>query len=319
MGQKVKNNVNQKFLTYLFFLLIAVAIWYLNALNKDYTANLRFAVKYTDLPEDKVLANTPPNYLFLTIQAQGFTLLKYRLGLILSPIMLEASYNTMRRKTNSPNGEYYLTPQSMISRIAAQLRSDVDLKYISPDTLNFHFTETVRREIPVKPVLQLQFEKDFLPKGKMLVEPAIVTVTGPQTVVDTMQYVYTRAKAFRRLKNTLRTSIELQFISQLRYSASEVNIIQAIERHTAASIAVPIETINMPEGLTMRLFPGTVTVNCLVPVTDYEKLQPHLFRIVVDYNSTDNQSKVRATILRTPDYVTDVKFHPINVDFIIEK
>jgi hypothetical protein len=323
LGQRIKNNMNHEFLTYLVFLLIAIVVWYLNALNKDYTADLKFTVKYTDLPEDKVLVNTPPEYLTLTINAQGFTLLKYRLGLIFYPVTLDANYQTLRRNSNAPQGEYFLATQSVFDRIAAQLSSDVKLRLVAPDTLKFLFSETIRKDIPVKSALQLQFEKGFLPRGDMLIEPREVTVTGPQALIDTMQYVYTQVKVFKKLKDTLKTSISLQPVNRLRYSISGVNIVQAIERHTEATISVPIEPVNVPDGLTMKVFPGSVTINCMVPVSDYEKLQPYMFRPVADYASIkdvkDNQAKVKVTIMRTPDYVTDVKFHPKNVDFIIEK
>ena len=323
MGQKVKRNINKEFLTYLVFLFIAVIIWYLNALNEDYTAELKFAVKYTDLPEDKVLANVPPERLFLTINAHGFTLLKYRLGMIFSPIAMEASYNTLRRKSDLSNDEYYIVTQSALNRISAQLRSDIELRYVYPDTLNFVFTETINKDIFVKPAIKVQYEKGFLPKGSPIIEPQKVTVTGPKTVLDTMQFVYTRTKLFKNIRDTLRISIDLQPVQQLRYSANEVNILQAIQRYTEASIVAPIDPINMPEGMTMIVFPGSVTVNCLVPVADYEKLQPYMFRAVVDYNSVkdaaDNQTKARVAIIRTPDYVTNLDFHPNSVDFIIEK
>ena len=323
-GQKIKNNVNQDFLTYLVFLLIAIVIWYLNALNKDYSADLKFAVKYTDLPEDKALANSPPEYLTLNISAQGFTLLKYRWGLIFNPVTVEASYQTLRKKNNSPQGEYYyISTQSISDRIASQFGSDVRLKSVIPDTLNFLFSETVRKKIPVKSTLQMQFEKGFFPKGDMQIEPAEITLSGPKALVDTMQYVYTRTKVFKKLKDTLKASIELQSIHQLRYSVNEVQIVQVIERYTEASITAPIEPVNLPEGLTMKVFPGTVIINCMVPVSDYEKLQPYMFRAVVDYISImdvkDHQSKARVALLRTPEYVTDVKFNPKNIDFIIEK
>jgi hypothetical protein len=189
--------------------------------------------------------------------------------------------------------------------------------------LTFLFSETIRKDVAVKPALRLQFEKGFLPKGAMLVEPAKVTVTGPKALADTMQYVYTRAKTFRKLKDTFRATVELQPVRQLRYSSGEVSIVQVIERHTEAAIQVAIEPVNLPRELTMRFFPGTVTVNCMVPISDYEKLQPYMFRAVVDYASIrdvkDNQAKAKVTLSRAPDYVTDVKFHPKNVDFIIEK
>jgi hypothetical protein len=284
---------------------------------------MKFAVKYVDLPEDKVLVNTPPEHLTLTINAQGFTLLKYRLGLIFYPVAVEANYRNLRKRNGSARGEYYLATQSMFDRIAAQLSADVKLRLIAPDTLKFQFSETVRKKIPVKPALQLQFEKGFLPRGKMLVEPAEITVTGPQTIIDTMQYAYTRTKIFKKLKDAIRTSIDLQPVHKLRYSVNEVRVVQAVERHTEATVAVPVEALNLPDGLTMKVFPGTVTVSCMVPVADYEKLQPYMFRAVVDYMSVkdvkDRQAKVKVAILRSPDYVTDVKYYPKNVDFIIEK
>jgi len=323
LGQKIKSGVNQKFLTYLVFLLIAIAIWYLNALNKDSTADLKFTVKYTDLPEDKVLTNTPPEHLTLTIYAQGYILLQYRLGMIFNPISMEASYRTLRKESKSPQGEYYISTQTAFDRIAAQLRSDVNLKQVAPDTLKLLFSETIRKDLPVKPALQLQFEKDFLPKGGMHIEPAKVTVTGPKTTMDTMQYVYTKTKVFKKLKETIRISIDLQPVHQLRYSANEVQIEQVIERYAEATIVAPIEPVNLPEGLTMKVFPGTITINCMVPVSDYEKLQPYMFRAVVDYisirDAKDNQTKAKVDIVRSPDYVTNIKFHPTNVDFIIEK
>ena len=319
-GQKIRSSVSQEFLTYLVFLLIAVAIWYLNALNKDYTGNLELTVKYTDLPADKVLVGAPPERLTLTVNAPGFVLLKYRFGLIY-PVALDANYQSLRKADFPAQGEYYILTQSqsVSDKIAAQLSPDVTLKMISPDTLKFQFSETIRKTIPVKSAIHLQFEKGFLPRGAMSIEPKEITVVGPHAIIDTMQYVYTRSKVFKKMKDVLRVPIDLQPVPQLRYSVDEVNIVQTIERYTEATITASIEPINVPQGLTMKFFPGTVTVNCMVPVADYEKLQPYMFRAVVDYTSVKDQAKAKVALLRTPDYVADVKFQPKNVDFIIEK
>ena len=320
LGQKIKSSISREFLTYLVFLLIAVTIWYLNALNKDYLDDLKITVKYTDLPADKVLVNTPPEYVTLTVNAPGFTLLKYRLGLIFNSVSLDASYQTLRKINRSTQGEYFILTQSVFDKIAAQLSSDVSLRMVTPDTLIFQFSETIRKKIPVKSALQLQFEKGFLPKGSMTIDPREVTVQGPQAVIDTMHYVYTRSKVFKKLNDDLRISIDLQPVHQLQYSVAEVNVVQVIERHTEAAITVPIEPVNLPKGLTMKVFPGTVTVNCMVPVADYEKLQPYMFRAVVDYAGIkDDQAKAKVALTRTPYNVADVKFQPKNVDFIIEK
>ena len=317
LDRKLKSIVGREFFTYAFFFLIAVVIWYFNALNKDYTADLNFKVTYTELPEDKVLVSSPPSRLALTVNAQGFTLLKYRMGLTFYPIALEANYRTLRR--NGPAGKYYMTTESVFDKIAGQLGPNVSLRQAVPDTLYFLFSETVKKDIPVKTLLNLQFEKGFLPKGNMEINPKSVTVAGPQAIIDTMKYVYTRRKNYKRLNETLSTRLNLQQVDMLRYSVSEVNITQVIERHTEATVTVPVEPINLPLGLTMKTFPGTVTVSCMVPVSDFEKLQPYMFRVVADYAGAENQNKLRITLARSPDYVSDIRFHPKNVDYLIEK
>ena len=318
--QKLRTKVNSEFLTYLLFLVIAIVIWYLNALNKDYTAEQKFKVRYVNLPEDKVVVKTPKNYLMLTVNAQGFTLLKYRLGLIIYPISIDAGYQSLRQ---SSTGNYYIDPQTIFGKISAQMSSDVRLQHIQSDTLKFLFSEMVQKIVPVKVQSQLQFEKSFLPIGDMKVTPTEIIVAGPGVIVDTMQYVYTKAKSFKRLKDTLRAELALQPIEMLKYSNPEIKIMQPVERHTEASITVHIEPINLPEDLKIKTFPGTVTVNCLVPVSYYEKLQPYMFHATVDYFSIrdirDNQTKTRVSLTKSPDYVSDVRFHPKSVDYILEK
>ena len=321
LSKKIKSLVGREFFTYLVFLLIAVVIWYFNALSKDYTTALHFKVKYTGLPENKVLVKAPPDRLELTIDAQGFTLLKYQLGLILYPITLNVSEQTLRSKSFMNTGEYFITTQTVFNKIAEQLSSDIKLKSVSPDTLHFLLSETTGKSVAVKPVLDLYFEKEFLPKGEIKISPESITVAGPHAVIDTMRYVYTRPKTFKKLKDTLRTNLELQAVPLLKYSASEVSVVQAIERHTEATLTVPIEAVNLPEGLTMKTFPGTATVNCLVSIVDYEKLQPNMFRLVADYLTVKNtdEKRVKITLTKSPDYVSDVRFHPMNVEFIVEK
>jgi YbbR domain-containing protein len=323
LGKRIKKRVSSEFLTYLVFFVIAVVIWYLNALNKDYTTDLKFKVKYVNLPTDKVLVEAPGNHLSLTVSAQGFTLLKYRLGFTFYPVNVDAGYSSLRKSRSARDSEYYILSQTISDKISTQLSSDIRLQRISPDTLKFLFSEMVQKEIPVKVQSRLQFEKEFLPVGDIRITPSRITVSGPRTIVDTIQYVHTKNKTFKRLKDTLQVQLALQPVEQLSYSVNEVSVVLPIERHTEASVSVPIEAINLPQGLTLKTFPGTVTVNCLVPISSFEKIQPHMFRAVVDYDAIkdakDGMAKAKVSIAKSPSYVSDIRFNPKNVDFIIEK
>ncbi len=322
MKQKFKIRFNREWLTYLVFLLIAIVIWYLNALNKNYTTTMNFKVRYVNLPADKVLVNTPLEKLSLTINASGYTILKERLGFAFQPIAIDAGHRNLRAKTSNPS-IYYILTKNIYTQIEQEFDASISLKSISPDTISFVFSEVVQKEIPVKVLVDLQFEKQYLPKGQMKINPAKVTIAGPRAIVDTMKYVYTQPIKYRKLNDTLRADIKLQPVRQLKYSVEEVHIVQPIERHTEATLSVPIEVINLTDGLKMKTFPGVVTINCMVGISDFEKLQPYLFRVAVDYasikDSKDNQARVKVSLLKSPDYVSDVKFNPKNVEYIVEK
>ena len=321
--KKIRSRISREFLIYLFFLLIAVVVWYFNALNKNYTTDLRFKINYENLPDDKVLVNAPPGEITLTVNAQGFTLVKYQMSLRLYPLVVDASYSSLRHLPNAPEGSYYITTQTIFDLIDSQLSSDIRLGRISPDTLHFFFSEMVQKEVLVKSTIDLQYEKQFLPKGNLRLEPSTVTVSGPSAIVDTMKFVYTKAGKYKKLKDTLKASVALQPVDMLKYSEKEVTLIQPVEKHTEATLNVPIEAINLPEGLVMKTFPGTVMVNCMVAISEYEKLQAYQFRAVVDYNAIadirENQAKIKVNLVKSPDYVSDVRFHPKNVEFIVEK
>ncbi|MDR0815005.1 MAG: hypothetical protein LBN37_04545, partial [Bacteroidales bacterium] len=131
-----KSRPRHELMLYLFFLLIAVVIWYMNALNKDYTTDLKFSTHFVDLPADKVMMQAPDDHVTLTVQAQGFTLLKYRLGIIFHPVLIKANYKNLKRLRK---GEYYMLTTSVVENISEQLSSDVNLIRVTPDTLKFLF------------------------------------------------------------------------------------------------------------------------------------------------------------------------------------
>ena len=61
----IKRNV----ITYGVCLIIATVLWFLNTLNKEYTTELTYPIRYTDLPKGKLLVSEPPKNMTLEIRA----------------------------------------------------------------------------------------------------------------------------------------------------------------------------------------------------------------------------------------------------------
>ncbi|HEY4788007.1 MAG TPA: hypothetical protein VIH57_18260 [Bacteroidales bacterium] len=317
--EKVK--INKKLLIYLFFLLISIGLWYLNALSKDYITSIHYPVRYENFPKGKALVSDMPEELAIKVKGLGFSVLKHKLLAYTRHIDLPVGNFRLDiiRKVNQY--DYCLSTRYIREWVGNQLGSDIQLIGIEPDTLVFEFADVVDKKVPVKPVLNLQFEKQYMQTGPTNIRPDSVVVSGPQALIDTLRCIYTKEFRNKSVKDTFKRDIELMPFSRITCKVPSVSVIVPVEKYTELNIAIPVESINTPEGLRVRTFPGTVTVSCWVGVSSYDKMTPYMFRAVVDYDAiiADPQSKARIDLVRTPSNIQNIRFYPKSAEYIIEK
>ena len=87
-GRK-KITLNRRVLIFFFFLFLSVLFWFLTAMNQEYTATISYPVRFYRFPEEKVLVNEMPDRLELTVNATGYTLLRYQWTSRISPILFD--------------------------------------------------------------------------------------------------------------------------------------------------------------------------------------------------------------------------------------
>jgi len=327
-GQKILDAFNKltrlkpdrRVMVFLFFLVVSSIFWFLNALSREYTTSIMYPVRYTNYPENMVLIGEPPRALDLTVNAYGYTLLKYYITRRLLPIVFDVNYFSLNRLPDTGTRNFYILSSLATNRVAGQLGADIEILDIRPDTLYFKFSDMVSARLPVKPVLELEFDQQFMVKGEILVEPDSITVSGPASHLDTMQFIPTKKLILKGLKESAGRKVELAEIDLINYSISGVTVTIPVEQFTEASIRVPVETVNLPDTLSMKTFPSEVTVSYLVSLTDYEKVNAQLFKAVVDYATpVPANGRLPVLLLSTPDFIRSVRYSPGSVDFIIER
>lgn len=317
--EKVK--FNKQLLLYLFFLLISVILWYLIALSKDYTTLIDYPVKYENFPKGKVLVSDLPAKLSLKVKGIGFNILKYKVTSFVYPITLPIDIfrlDTMRKNNHIV---YFLLTRYIKERVGNQLGSDIQLIEIKPDTLYFNFTDIVDKKVPVKPMLNLQFKKQYILIGEVKVKPDSIVVSGPQVTTDTLRLVYTKELKMKNVKDSIITELELLPIDKFIFQTTKVLVTIPIEKYTEKVLSIPIEAENTPDGLDIKTFPVSITLSCRVGISNYDKLTPYMFRVTVDYNTLlgTHQNKLKVNLVKVPSYVQNVRFHPKSVDYLIEK
>ena len=317
---KKEYKFRQKLLTFLFFLVLAFVFWLLNALNHDYSTNIRFPIKYIYSLSDKEMTNRIPDEIVLNVSAHGYTLLRNQITARNNPILFRViSLNFTEISRDS--GKYLLLTRTLHETIQRQLGDQVTLNYISPDSLIYYFSPVIKKKIAIRPNIEVEFEKQFMQGGDIILQPDSTIVTGPAVIIDTLKQVNTVYKKVLNISKAFTLNLPLEKVDNLRFFPENTTIVFPVEKYTETTLMVPIMAINMPDSLYLKTFPSFVKLNLLVSLQNYNKLAPELFSAVVDYNSTFSRirNKIKVRIVKQPSFVKVNGFTPLSVEYIIEK
>ena len=60
------------------FLVISAILWFLLKLSHEYSDELVYPVRYSNLQKGKIITGTPPEKISVKVKAYGYTLLRYK-------------------------------------------------------------------------------------------------------------------------------------------------------------------------------------------------------------------------------------------------
>ncbi len=318
-GRLARLTTDRRVLVFFFFVVISAIFWFLGALGREYTATVRYPVRYTNFPENMVMVGELPSDLELTVNAYGYTLLRYYVSRRLLPIVFDVNSFSLNRLPDTETRNFYILSSVAANRIAGQLGAEIEILDIRPDTLFFSFTDKISRKLPVAPVTELEFRPQFMLKGAIRTDPDSVIAAGPATIVDTMQTVPTLPLSIRGIDESVRKRAVLKGSDKIELSESYVWVDIPVDQFTEAGIRVPVEVINLPDTLLIKTFPSEVSVSYLVALTDYERVSRQQFRAEADYSIPVTMTgRLPVRLARQPDFIRAVRYYPQSVDFIVE-
>ena len=302
-------------------MLLSIVFWFLTALNKDYNTVFSYPVKYVRFPKGKVLTNDVPERLDLNVESRGFTLLRFKLKSRLVPIIFDVNSFSLNTISNTEPLTVYILTEYAIEKIQEQLSSEIRVVSISPDSLIFQFTDMYTRKVDVVANLKLEFEKQYMQVADMLVTPDSVTVSGPGLLIDTIRSVGTVSKIITGVRKNIETDLDLKPIHRIEFSNEKVNVMVPVEKFTEAGLNIPIEVLNFPDTLFLRMFPSNVDITYRVGLSDYGNVNQHMFQAVVDYADKESNlgNRLHVKIIKAPEYVVITDYRPKNIEYIIER
>lgn len=314
-----KANLRVKLSIFTFFLFVATALWYLNKLSYEYITDITFPLKVANMPKGKVIVGEPPKEITLGVKAYGYTLLRYKIASSLSPINLNLDQVPLVPIPNSDTKFFILTSRVRRS-IINQLKGELLLERIAPDSLFFEFTQLSEKKVKVSPQIEYSFDRQFMLSGPIIVSPDSITISGPTTIIDTINSISTVSANFDKLSSSENSNVYLKEINQVGLSHRRVNLTIPVEKFTEAKLTKAIEVRNLPDTLRLILIPRTVELKCNVVMSRYKNLS-EIVDVYVDYhdikNSMDNKLRVQHS--GQPYVISNFDLDPMFVEFIIER
>ncbi len=312
-GQKLQSK--KRILLFSVFLLVSASIWFLNALSENYTSVLEYPLVYTDFPEDKVFVGELPGHLDLQINAHGYALIRYRMFRKPVPISFDVSdYNLSRGQDSSST---YILTRYLKDHISRQLPTELQLLEIKPDTLYFQFADKVTRMLKIRADFNYTIVNQFTIKDGIMLTPDSVEVTGPDLILDTLAFIYTERLDLGELTKNYEDKVRLSQKPDLTYNFNRVECFIELERFTELQVAVPIEVLNLPDSILLQTFPSSISINCKIGLSKYDRIENYPFRAVVDYEKIEERVQtLSVSIQNLPEYLLAYEYYPKTVEFL---
>lgn len=256
------------------FLAIAAVFWLIVSLDDDLQKEYSVRIEVTNVPDSVTFIVDPPAYLRVNVRDRGTKMM--------SRAFTGAPVLKIDFRNFSHNGVMRVAPATMQSYLRNIFGSTAQILSTSPDSIRVDYTASAAKEVPVV------VSADILPEigktigGRIMVTPARVKVYSGSAITDTLQCVYTYPIVRRNLSSPLKLRISLKPIPGCRIEPSQVTVDIPVEPLENRSIIVPVTAINVPVTESLMVYPRTVKVSYLVPMSVPDIVEDD-FKVVVDY------------------------------------
>ncbi|MFV0564523.1 MAG: CdaR family protein [Flavobacteriaceae bacterium] len=296
------------------FLFLAFSILILTKLSKFYTNTIPIKVETLNVPDDIVVLNDS-TVLEATLKTNGFRWLGYYIGQ--PKITVDFSKDVYKKDS------VFVWHKSAAYVGNTQFNKNVELFNINPDTLFFRFDVNMVKKIPIKLKSKITYSLGYDVLDDYVLQPDSVTVIGAAEIVSKIKSAETEQVILKDAKANINQAVKLKLpkVSEsLKFSASSAVLSAQVEKFTEGTLTIPVEVVNIPEGLKIKFFPKKINVTYYVSLSQFNGITETDFKAVCDFNTLiKGQSFLTPKLVKAPKQAKRVSIGNQHVEFIIVK
>ncbi len=307
--------VNKNFLIFLFFLLLSSAFWLSMTLDQTYEKEISVPIKLTNIPKNIIVTTPLPDTVVMTIRDKGFAFIGYMHSNKFKTIYID--FNTY---ANNDTGRGIVPLSDVQNILYRRLFNSSKIIGLKSDQLSFFFNFGLSKVLPI--ILNGRVtpaQNYYLSHIKFW--PEKVKVYAQQDILDRLKAISTVRLHITNFSDTIIRDVKLEKMLGVKVVPSHIKIGLYPDILTEESIEVPILSVNMPQGKTLRTFPSKVKVLFKVGANAYRKINDKQFKVEVDYNDLQEGTtdKCPLHLRMAPLYVQQAHLEMDTVDYLIEQ
>lgn len=315
--EKVRNCLsallNKQFLTFLFFLCLSAAFWFMLALDREYEFEVEVPLQLTEVPKNVIITTDPPQSVKLTLKGKGSDMLAYRYLRKMQPVVFAFG------DLNTGSQHVVISRTELLKLITPHLTSSVRIVSIHPEQPDFFYNNGLNKKVPVRLTGRIKADKLFYISSVNIV-PDSVQVYASKEILDTLRYAYLEPVYYRSLQDTTRIRRKFKSIRGVKFDPVSAQINVYVDQLTEKTVQVPVQWVNFPATKMLRTFPSKVSITFQVGASMYRRITADNFVLVVNYADLINnkQNKCKLQLKSLPQGVSHVRISPSEVDYVIE-
>jgi len=315
--EKIKNGLNKrKVKLFLVLLLCSSLAWFISNLGEQYTNNGTFDIYYGSTPDSLLLNSVSKRNIKVRLRASGFQFLMF--GFKNKSVAVDLS------ELENRGSKFFVSPIAYRSQIENQLSKFITVLDMDRDTLFFDFQRLYKKKVPVIANVTIDLEQNYLMDKGYILMPDSITVIGAKKEIDTLKGISTQAMILSHTASDVSKELKLSLPSNLKntkYSNRSVTLSAKIFRFSEKIFKVPVEVVNVPEGVEIRTFPEMASVLCRGGLNVIKELTVSDFVVAADYLSLRDKSEniLELKLVKKPNTPNLVQLKEDKVEFILKR
>ncbi len=297
---------------FVLFLVLAFVISMFAKLTNQLSQTLKLKLIPTQISKKEILTENKPNYVYVTIKTQGFNMLKYAF----KDLAIEIDV----AKLEKDGSFYYWHTNPKDLTLLNYFDSDVTVEAITPNTVSFTYDVQSLKKIPVVVRATPEFALGYDLLNGLKSQPDSVTVVGPKVLLDSISKVFTSNLLLKDVKKDINRTVALEIKPNLSFSNKFVQVQGKVDKFTEGKLNVPVSVINLPEDISLSIFPKEVPVVFYTSLSSYNSIDANDFIVTCDYNRLDNLANVLTPKLASyPPTIKNASLQINKLEYVIKK